>query len=153
LPNWFRREPKPAAAVASRGIEIGQPWARAALQVRLQAGGFFVVTNKGALPDRLVAASSPVAEKVEIHAIKVVGADIQMCPRPEGLLVEAGSTLTLKPRGYHLLLSGVATALVVGTRLPVTLTFERAGRIDVELTVEAAGLVGEEILNEEHHRG
>jgi copper(I)-binding protein len=152
LPNWFRREPKPAAA-ASGGIEIGQPWARSASRTQRQAGGFFVVTNKGALPDRLVAASSPVAEKVEIHAIKVVGADIQMCPRPEGLLVEAGSTLTLKPRGYHLLLSGVATALVVGARLPVTLTFEKAGRIDVELAVEAAGLVGEEILNEEHHRG
>jgi copper(I)-binding protein len=153
LPNWFRRRSKPAAAVASGGIEIGQPWARAGLRVRLQAGGFFVVTNKGALPDRLVAASSPVAEKVEIHAIKMVGADIQMCPRPEGLLVEAGGTLTLKPRGYHLLLSGVTTALVIGTRLPVTLTFEKAGSIDVELAVEAAGLVGEEILNEEHHRG
>jgi periplasmic copper chaperone A len=153
LPNWFRRRSKPAAAAASGGIEISQPWARAGLRVRLQAGGFFVVTNKGALPDRLVAASSPVAEKVEIHAIKMVGADIQMGPRPEGLLVEAGSTLTLKPRGYHLLLSGVTAALVVGTRLPVTLTFEKAGRIDVELTVEAAGLVGEEILNEEHHRG
>jgi copper(I)-binding protein len=153
LPNWFRRRSKPAAAVASGGIEIGQPWARAGLRVRLQAGGFFVVTNKGALPDRLVAASSPVAEKVEIHAIKVVGADIQMGPRPEGLVVEAGSTMTLKPRGYHLLLSGVATALVVGTRLPITLTFEKAGRLDVELAVEAPGLVGEEILNEEHHRG
>ncbi len=153
MPNWFRRGSKPAAAVASGGIEIGQPWARAGLRVRLQAGGFFVVTNKGALPDRLVAASSPLAEKVEIHAIKVVGADIEMCPRPEGLLIEAGSMLTLKPRGYHLLLSGVTTALVVGTRLPVTLTFEKAGRIDVELIVEAAGLVGEEILNEEHHRG
>ena len=153
MPNWFRRRSKPAAAAASGGIEIGQPWARAGLRVRLQAGGFFVVTNKGALPDRLVAASSLVAEKVEIHAIKMVGADIQMCPRPEGLLVEAGGTLTLKPRGYHLLLSGVTTALVVGTRLPVTLTFEKAGRIDVELKVEAAGLVGEEILNEEHHRG
>ena len=153
MPNWFRRAPKPAVAAASGEIEIGQPWARAASRVRLQAGGFFVVTNKGALPDRLVAASSPVAEKIEIHAIKVVGAGIQMCPRPEGLLVEAGSTLTLKPRGYHLLLSGVATALVVGTRLPITLTFEKAGRIDVELAVEAPGLVGEEILNEEHHRG
>jgi copper(I)-binding protein len=153
LPNWFRRASKPAAAVASGAIEIGQPWARASLRVRLQAGGFLVVTNKGALPDRLVAASSPVAEKVEIHAIKAVGADIQMGPCPEGLVVEAGGTLTLKPRGYHLLLSGVATALVVGTRLPVTLTFEKAGRLDVELAVEAPGLVGEEILNEEHHRG
>ena len=153
MPNWFRREPKPAAAAASAGIEIGQPWARSAVRTPSQAGGFFVVTNKGALPDRLVAASSPIAEKVEIHAIKVVGAAIRMGPRPDGLAVEAGGTLTLKPRGYHLLLSGVGAPPAVGARLPVSLTFEKAGRIDIELAVAAPGLVGEEILDEELHRG
>ena len=146
--NWFRRDPElgpPAATLGS--IEIRKPWARAASAAASIGGGFFAMTNTGAAPDRLVAASSPVAEKVEIHAIKVKGADIVMARRDDGLALAAGVTLTLQPRGYHLLLIGLKAPLVEGDRVPVTLTFEQAGSLAVELTVEAPGLVGGEILD------
>ena len=107
------------------------------------------MTNTGAAPDRLVAASSPVAEKVEIHAIKVAGSSIVMARREDGLALAAGVTLTLQPRGYHLLLIGLKSPLVVGGRVPAALIFEKAGSIDIELTVEAPGLVGETILQQE----
>ena len=61
--------------------------------------------------------------------------------------------MTLKPRGYHLLLLGVKAPLAKGSTLPVTLTFEKAGAVTVEFAVEEPGLIGEAILNEEHHRG
>ena len=151
--KWLRRDPPSVPAATLGSIEIHRPWARPSSETPRQAGGFCVLTNKGAEPDRLVAASSPAAEKVEIHAIKVVGPDIKMCPRDNGLAVPAGATLTLQPRGSHLLVVGLSAPLVPGAHLPVTLTFEKAGRIDLEFLVEAPGLVGETILVEERQPG
>lgn len=151
--KWLRRDPPSAPAATLGSIEIRRPWARPSSDTPTQAGGFFVLTNTGAEPDRLVAASSPAAEKVEIHAIKVVGPDIKMCPRDGGLALPPGVTLTLQPRGYHLLLTGLRAPLNPGAPLAVTLNFEKAGSIDLELLVEAPGLVGENILVEERQPG
>jgi copper(I)-binding protein len=110
-------------------------------------GGFFTLANTGEA-DRLVAASTDVADKVEIQQIKVVGPDIRMRPVEKGLAFPAGTTITLKPRGYHLLMTGLKAPLVVGKKVPVTLTFEKAGTRAIELVVEAPGLVGDAALDE-----
>ena len=149
---WFRRSrdtlPGPPAAASSSnytlgGIEIGSPWARASAHATGDGGGFFTLANKGVVPDRLIAASSPAAERVEIHAIKVEGGDLRMRQRENGLALPPGTTLTLKPRGYHLLLVGLKTPLEQGARAAVTLTFEHAGSIDIELVAAAPGPVGQ----------
>jgi len=138
-------------AAASRSytlgeIEIGGPWARASSVDASIAGGYFTFTNKGRTPDRLVGAASPDAERVEIHAIKVVGSGLRMRQREAGLAISPDSTLTLRPRGYHLLLTGLKTPLEEGAHVAVTLTFEHAGSLDIECDVAAAGPVGEETL-------
>jgi copper(I)-binding protein len=154
--SWFRRKSKEASAAPSAvhgALEMHKPWARSSSH-RLPnnvAGAFLSIANKGADDDRLVAASSPMAERVELHGIRVVGPDIDMRPLAKGVAIPAGGTATLKPRGYHLLLLGVKTLLAKGSTLPVTLTFEKAGAVAVEFAVEEAGLVGEAVLNEEHH--
>ena len=153
LLKWLRRAPKAAPAATRGSIEIHRPWARRSLEMPERAGGFFVLTNTGPEPDRLVGATSPAAEKIEIHAIKVMGGDIGMRPRDDGLGLPAGVTLTLQPRGYHLLLIDLRAPLVPGARLAVTLVFEKAGSIDVELLIEAPGRVGTEVLGEERQRG
>ena len=156
--SWFRRNRKEVSSVPSAihgTLEIHKPWARSSSR-RLPssiAGAFLAVTNKGPADDRLVAASSPLAERIELHGIKVVGADIDMRPLANGVAIPAGNTMTLKPRGYHLLLLGVKAPLSKGSTLPVTLTFEKAGSVAVEFAVEEPGLIGEAVLNEEHHRG
>jgi copper(I)-binding protein len=152
---WFRRSPDtlpgaPGAASSSKytlgGIEIGSPWARASSHETGDGGGFFTLANTGAVPDRLIAASSPAAERVEIHAIKVVGSELRMRQREDGLVLPPGTTFTLKPRGYHLLLVGLTTPLEEGARATVTLSFEHAGSIDIELVVAAPGPVGVKAL-------
>jgi copper(I)-binding protein len=153
LLKWLRRAPKSAPAAMQGSIEIHRPWARQAVGMPERGGGFLTLANKGTEPDRLVAASSPAAAKIEIHAIKVVGGGISMCPREQGLVLPAGVTLTLQPRGYHLLLIDLAAPLTPGARLSVTLVFEKAGVIDVEFLVEAPGPVGAEVLVEEGQRG
>ena len=153
LLKWLRRPPKAAPAATRGSIEIHRPWARRSLETPERAGGFFVLTNTGPEPDRLVGATSPAVEKIEIHAIKVRGGDIGMRPRDDGLGLPPGVTLTLQPRGYHLLLIGLRTPPIPGSGLPVTLIFEKTGSIDVELLVEAPGPVGAEVLVEERQRG
>lgn len=156
--SWFRRKPKEASAVPSAvhgTLEMHKPWARSqSLPLPNNvAGAFLAITNNGPRDDRLVAASSPQAECVELYGIKVVDADIAMRPLAGGLAIRAGGTTTLKPRGYHLLLQGVRAPLAKGSTLPVTLTFEKAGTVAVEFAVEEPGLIGKAILHEEHHRG
>jgi hypothetical protein len=129
-------------------LEITRPWACAATTTERTGGGFFTLENKGDESDRLIAAATPAAEGVEIHAIKVVGSGIKMQPLAAGLAFPANTTITLKPRGYHLLLKGLKTPLVAGTKLAVTLTFEKAGARDLEMVVEAPRLVGADVLNE-----
>jgi copper(I)-binding protein len=144
----FRRGSEPLAGSVG-AIEIRQAWARSTSTSAVTAGGFFTVVNKGATADRLVSVSSPVVQRIEIHAIKVVGPDIAMCPLENGLAIPADSSVTLRPRGYHLMMIGLKAPLAVGATVPVTLAFERAGSVDIELTVEAPGIVGEKVLHEE----
>jgi copper(I)-binding protein len=145
LPNWLGGARKTTAYMAGK-LVISDPWARGESEVAPECGGFFIVTNKGETADRLVSASSRLAEQIEIHAIKVVGADIKMRPLADGLRIPADTTLTLKPRGYHLLLHGLRVPLAKGTLLPVTLVFDKAGSVEIELVVRAAGPIGKEIL-------
>jgi copper(I)-binding protein len=127
-------------------LEISRPWVRAATTVEDMGGGFFTVENKGDEPDRLMVASTPAAEKVAIHAIKVVGPNIKMQPLDNGLAVPPRTTITLKPRGYHLVLTGLKAPLVVGAKVPVVLTFEKAGTRTVEMDVQAPGPIGADAL-------
>ena len=150
--NWFRRSREtpvgPPAAAASPShklgeIEIGSPWARESSHGTGNGGCFFTLANNGAVADRLIGATSPAAERVEIHAITVEGGGICMRQRENGLALSPGTTLTFKPRGYHLLLVGLKAPLVSGVRVAVTLAFEKAGSLDVECVAAAPGPIGQ----------
>jgi copper(I)-binding protein len=129
-------------------LEISRPWARMEEPDALEGAGFFTVANRDVEADRLLAARSASAEKIEIHAIKVVGSGIRMRPLESGLRVPGQTTVELKPRGYHLLMSGLNAPWAVGSRVPVSLVFERAGTIEVDLVVEANGPIGKHTLLE-----
>jgi periplasmic copper chaperone A len=127
-------------------IDISNPWARIQTVESGEAGGFLTLTNTGPEPDRLVAATSDAAEKVEIRGIKVVGAVLGMRLLEQGLRLPVGMPIELRPRGYHLLFQRLKAPLVRGQKVPVTLTFEKAGVRQLELVVKAEGLVGNDTL-------
>lgn len=129
-------------------LEISRPWACAATGAETTGGGFFTIENKGNEADRLLAVSTPAAETVEIHAIKVVGPGLKMRPVENGLVVPPRATITLKPRGYHLLMKGLTAPLVAGAKVQATLTFEKAGTRTIEMAVEKPETVGEDTLND-----
>jgi hypothetical protein len=129
-------------------IDISRPWARTSPTAEGQAGGFFVVTNKGGEADRLIAAQSPAAARVELYSIRVVGSGMAMRPMERGLGLPGDTTITLKPRGYHLLFQELIKPLAKGEQVSVILTFEKAGTRQIELVVEAPGPIGDETLME-----
>jgi len=120
-------------------LEITHPWARATPPSAPAGGGFVKITNTGTTPDRLISASSPVAELVQVHEMKMDGNVMRMRALEKGLEIPAGGSVTLAPGGFHLMMMGLKGPLKQGTPVLVTLVFEKAGKIDVELTVEAMG--------------
>ena len=120
-------------------LEISAPWARATPPSAPAGGGFLKITNTGSTSDRLVAASSPAAELVQVHEMKMDGNVMRMREVEKGLEIPAGGSVTLAPGGLHLMMMGLKGPLKQGATVLVTLVFEKAGKIDVELTVEAIG--------------
>jgi len=128
-------------------IDISRPWARTSPTTAGFAGGYFTVTNKAHEADRLVGAESPVATKIEIHGIKVVGSGITMKQMEKGLGLPPDTAITLKPRGYHLWIE-LKAPLAQGQKVPVTLRFEKADARSIELVVEAPGAIGNDAMLE-----
>lgn len=120
-------------------LEISHPWTRATAATAPTAGGFLKITNTGTTPDRLVSATSTASSKAEIHEMKMDGNVMRMRELDKGLEIPAGATVELKPGGYHLMLIGLKEPLKEGAKMPLTLVFEKAGKIDVELSVMAIG--------------
>ncbi|HQS14834.1 copper chaperone PCu(A)C [Reyranella sp.] len=145
--KWLRRsEPKEVPAASLGPLQIVKPWARSSSSEADVAGGYMTVVNDGET-DRLVSVSCPAAASVDIHAIRVKGPVLEMRPMEAGLVIPPANQQILKPRGYHLLMRGLASPLTVGSKLPVTLVFETAGSVTVDFAVEAPGAVGHATLS------
>jgi copper(I)-binding protein len=123
-------------------IEIRQPWTRATPSTAQAGGGFLVITNTGTAPDRLIAAKSPVAERVDVHEMKMDGNVMRMRAVEKGIEIPPGGTVELKPGGFHVMFAGLKAPFAKDSKVPLTLVFEKAGSIDVELPVEGMGASG-----------
>lgn len=124
------------APTTSGELRVEQAWARTTAPGAATGAGYLTIVNEGAA-DRLVSASSPAAEKVELHESAMDG--MVMTMRPLGPVgIKAGETLALAPGGKHLMFTGLKAPFVAGAKVPVTLTFEIAGVRQVELEVRNA---------------
>jgi len=127
LPMWAR---------AQAPITIETPWTRAA-GAGGQGAGFITIRNSGAA-DRLLSATSPAAGRTELHTM-IRDGDVMRMRQVEGIALPAGEAVTLAPGGLHIMLIGLTRPLAVGETVPITLVFERAGAVTVELAVRPAG--------------
>ncbi len=124
-------------------LEIGHPWSRATPAGAKVAGGYLSVTNTGSAPDRLVAVASDISDKAELHEMAVKDGVMTMRPVEGGLEIPAGGKVELKPGAYHLMFMGLKRQPKEGESFSATLTFEKAGTVEVEFAVEAMGSAGE----------
>jgi len=121
-------------------LTIIHPASRATLPGAKVASGYFTIVNEGSTPDRLVAVSAEIAERGEIHEMSVDDKGVMtMRPVEGGIEVPAGSRVELKPGSYHLMFMGLKEPAKEGIKFKGTLTFEKAGTVDVEYAVDPAG--------------
>lgn len=98
---------------------------------------FMMLENHGDEADRLIDVASDVAEKVELHThIDDGNGVMQMRHVPDGILVPAGGTHMLERGADHVMLMGLKRPLAQGDTVALTLTFEKAGEIVVEVPVD-----------------
>ena len=131
--------PAQAQEVKAGDLVITQAWSRATPGGAKIAGGFLTIENKGAAPDRLTAVSGDVAGKVEIHEMAMNNGVMTMRPLDKGLPIEPGKTVKLAPGGLHLMLMDLKSPLKQGDKVPVTLEFEKAGKVVLSLDVQGVG--------------
>jgi copper(I)-binding protein len=121
-------------------LEIAHPWSRATLPGAKVAAGYLTVKNSGSEEDRLLSASSEIAGKTEIHEMNVDAQGIMtMRPLAEPLVIPAGGEVKLAPKGLHVMFMDLTSQPKEGETFSATLTFEKAGAIDVEFNVDKAG--------------
>lgn len=116
---------------------IDHPWARATFSAATPGAVYLRIVNRGESNDRLVAASTPRAEVVEIHETVRTNEIRIMQPRPNGVVIPAGGEILLEPGGLHLMLIGLDGKLEAGQSFPLRLEFENAGAGEVVVNVEA----------------
>jgi copper(I)-binding protein len=128
-----------AAEVKAGDLVISQAWSRATPGGAKVAGGFLTIENKGSTADRLLSGSAEVAGKVEIHEMSMDNGVMKMRPLDKGLPIEPGKTVKLMPGSYHIMLMDLKGGLKQGEHVPMTLQFEKAGKVQVTLDVEGVG--------------
>ncbi|MCA6110627.1 copper chaperone PCu(A)C [Bradyrhizobium cenepequi] len=131
--------PAQAEDVKAGDLVISQAWSRATPSGAKVAGGYLTIENKGSLPDRLVGVSGEVAGKLEVHEMTTENGVMRMRSLEKGLAIEPGKTVKLAPGGYHLMMFDLKNPLKQGDKVPVTLEFEKAGKVTVSLDVQAVG--------------
>jgi periplasmic copper chaperone A len=124
-----------AYAEQAGNLHIDRAYARATMPGQTSGGAYVTIENKGKDADRLISASSPAAKSVEIHTMSMDGNVMRMREVPH-IDITPGAKITMKPGdGYHIMLIGIKQPLKAGDKVPLTLTFEKSGKVDVEVLV------------------
>ena len=121
------------AAAFAQAPKVEAAWARPTVAGQSGGGGFLKITG-GSAPDRLLGARAGVAKAVELHTMQMDGNVMRLRP-VEGIAVPAGQAVELKPGGLHLMFMGLNEPLKAGARFPLTLRFEKAGELTIEMKV------------------
>jgi len=139
------------AGDAEKTIQIEDAWMRSAAdgaadsheagQAMSEHGGsnsaaYLVINNDGREPDRLIRAETDFAHSTELHISENVDGVMTMRP-VEAVDIPAGGTVELKPGGLHIMLVGLTQDLNPGDKLPITLIFDKAGKITIDAEVRA----------------
>ncbi|MDD9729819.1 copper chaperone PCu(A)C [Mameliella sp. AT18] len=125
------------ATPAFAEIVVKDPYARSSGPLAKAGAAFMMIENTGAEDDRLIAAKSDIAVRVELHTHKDMGEGVmRMMEVEEGFPVPAGGAHMLQRGGDHVMFMGLKGPMEQGQTVTVTLTFEKAGDMVVEIPVD-----------------
>ncbi len=137
------------ALAQGSSVAVEKAWSRATAEGASTGAAYLILKNAGPA-DRLVAASAPVAERVKLHIMSMEGNVMRMRELP-AIEVPAQGTVELKPGGLHLMLVGLKQPLREGDRYLLTLKFEKAGTVQVPVTVAPLGATGAGDIHRQGH--
>jgi copper(I)-binding protein len=132
-------------------ITVEQPWSRATPGGAQVAVGYLTMKNNGATEDRLVSATAEIAGRAEIHQMSMADGVMTMRQATEGVPVPAGGAVALEPNAYHLMFVDLKKPLKEGDEFAGTLTFKKAGTVDVTFEVEGMGATAPGSAGHDHH--
>ncbi|WP_132258748.1 copper chaperone PCu(A)C [Paucimonas lemoignei] len=116
-------------------LHLEQPVARPTRPGQPGAATYVTIENRGNTADRLVSASTPMAGKTEIHTMTMDGGVMRMREAGE-ILIAPGTSIVMQPGdGYHIMLMNLKQPLKTGEEFPLTLNFEKAGKVKVSVEV------------------
>jgi copper(I)-binding protein len=117
-------------------IHIGHPYARPTMPGQTSGAAYLTLKNNGKAADKLISIASPAAKSVEIHTMSMEGNVMKMREVPN-IELKPTATVEMKPgHGFHIMLVGIRQTLKVGDKIPLTLTFEKSGKIEISASVE-----------------
>src|SRR3974390_730997 len=128
-----------AQDVKAGDLVISHAWRRATPGGAHAGARYLTIQNNGTPADKLVGGSGQVAADIEVHEMAMKNDVMVMRPVTGGLTIPPGQSVALAPGGYHLMLMNLKAPLKQGERVPITLQFEKAGKIDVVLDVRGIG--------------
>lgn len=121
------------SAHAQTTPQVEAAWARPTVAGQSGGGGFLKITG-GSAGDRLVGVSAGISKAVELHTMEMDG-NVMRMRQIDGIDVPAGATVELKPGGRHVMFVGLTQTLKNGASFPLTLKFQKAGDMKVEMKV------------------
>ncbi len=131
-----------AHSVKAGALELTDLWTRATPPNAPTAGGYLTITNTGTEADRLTGAASSQAGSGELHEMSVKDGIMTMRPLGDGIEIPAGESVTLAPGAMHIMFTTPKEPFVDGGKVPVELTFEKAGKIETFLHIMGIGAPG-----------
>ena len=117
-------------------VKVDHPWSRPTPPGTPMGVGYMSISNTGSSDITLVGVETPRAGRVSIHETSMHDGVMRMAPVKGGLPIPAGTTVELKPHSYHLMLEKLKSPLREGESIPLTLSFEGAEAMQVELSIE-----------------
>ncbi len=142
-------EPHAQTSAASM-VVVQQPWARATPGGAKTGAAYMTLINNGASADRLLSATTPLADQVQFHK-ETEDNGVSRMREVRNIEVEPGAKIVFKPGEMHMMLVGLKQPLIEGQALPLTLQFERAGNIDVTMPIEKVGAMHREDMGTMMH--
>ncbi|WP_372604254.1 copper chaperone PCu(A)C [Actibacterium sp.] len=126
-----------AGPIWAGSITVEDAYARASTMGAVSGAAFMEIHNAAEVEDRLVAVRSDVAQRVELHThISDANGVMQMVEVEEGFAIPAGGVHALARGGDHVMFMGLNRPLVQGEMIELTLTFEQAGEVVVQVPVD-----------------
>lgn len=120
-------------------LVVAHPWTPEPPMGAKVAAGFLKISNEGSADDRLISVTTEIAGKAQVHGMKVENGVMSMFEIEGGLVIPAGQTVELKSKSNHVMFMDLKERPTKDTRFKATLTFEKAGAIEVEFKVEPMG--------------